>query len=225
MVVCSHREAAVASSGLLDILTADALHHVLSHLPLQPFCLVGGVCTALCHATRDPSRERLCLLSLARIHAHATSACACTCPRHNVTPRPVCRLVPAVLAQLTLDQSEPPHFTPERERLLQRLAEAGNGAACYRLGLAYAYHPRPTEERSLPLEDSAALLRRAMEVGDTAIAADAAYELWLLTRRLPASAKSSEELLAFAASAGHSPARFAAGSSSRCGSSSPAAEK
>ena len=119
----------------------------------------------------------------------------------------------AVLASLTLDHCEPPAFEPRREALLRRLADAGNGAACYRLALAYAYHPRPTEERATPLEDSAALLRRAMSVGETDIKADAAFELWLLTRRQPTSAanpNSSEDLLAFAASAGHSPARFAA---------------
>ena len=115
-----------------------------------------------------------------------------------------------MLAKLPLDETEPPAFRPERERLLVRLAGAGNGAACYRLGIAYAYHPRPTKERPTPLEDSTALLRRCMEVGDKSIAADAAYELWLLTRRIPASAASSEELLSFAAGTGHSPARFAA---------------
>lgn len=115
-----------------------------------------------------------------------------------------------LLATLTLERNEPAEFTPEREQLLRRLADAGNAAACYRLGMAYAYHPRPTEERRAPLEDSAALLRRTMEVGNTVIAADAAYELWLLTRRLPTAAASSEELLNWAAAAGQNPARFAA---------------
>ena len=115
----------------------------------------------------------------------------------------------AVASTLTLDSEEPPAFTPAREALLRRVADAGHAAACYRLGLAYAYHPRPTQERPAPLRDSAAMLNRAIELGSTTIAADAAYELWLLTRRLP-TPTSSDHLLHFAADSGSRPARFAA---------------
>ena len=42
------------------------------------------------------------------------------------------------------------------------------------------------------------------------IRADAAYELWLLTRRMPALADDAEGLLMGAVNEGHVPARFAA---------------
>ena len=180
------------ANRLLD-LPPELVRHVLTQLELEPFFVAGACCKLLHETTHDPR----------------------------------------LLASLPLEPVEPAAFEPQREHLLRRLADAGNGAACYRLGIAYAYHPRPTQERPTPLEDSAAMLRRAMEVGGSAdqggdaggaagagrgagaatsagIDADAAYELWLLTRRLPAAAASSESLLTFAAANGHSPARFAA---------------
>ena len=118
--------------------------------------------------------------------------------------------MPSSLRNLTLEAAEDPQFLPGRQAALLQLADAGHGAACYRLALGCAYHPRSMAEREAPLEDAIRLLRRALVVGDEETRADAAYELWLLTRRMPGLDDSAEALLAKAATDGHSPARFAA---------------
>ena len=47
-----------------------------------------------------------------------------------------------------------------------------------------------------------------MDLGEDSTRADAAFELWLLTRRLPESVDRCESLLRLASAAGHNPARF-----------------
>ena len=58
------------------------------------------------------------------------------------------------------------------------------------------------------LEGGIKLLRRAVDIGSVSVRADAAFELWLLTRRLPDSPGHGEALLKLACSSGHNPARF-----------------
>ena len=71
-----------------------------------------------------------------------------------------------LLVRVVLEETEPPEFEPQRERLLFRCCVAGNAAPAYRLGVAYAYHPRLTAEHASPLDVAASLLRRALELGE-----------------------------------------------------------
>lgn len=118
---------------------------------------------------------------------------------------------PKLLRALELEPVEDPAFHPARQAALARLADAGNPHACYRLAMGWAFHPRSLRERSAPMEDALHLLRRAMEL-DVApsLRADAAYELWLLTRRRTDLSEYSAHLLALATASGNVPARFAA---------------
>jgi hypothetical protein len=115
-----------------------------------------------------------------------------------------------VLLNLQLEPRENPVFHPTRQAFLGRLADAGNAHACYRLAMGCAYHPRSLHDRASPLEEAMRLLRRAISIGEESIRADAAYELWLLTRRLPNLADDPEDLLTLAIATGSIPARFAA---------------
>jgi len=115
---------------------------------------------------------------------------------------------PTVLSQLQLGPVEDPAMPDERRRLLARLAAAGNAAACYRLGLIRVYHPLSEGGPGAGLESGIKLLRRAVDIGSVSVRADAAFELWLLTRRLPDSLGHGEALLKLASSSGHNPARF-----------------
>jgi hypothetical protein len=117
---------------------------------------------------------------------------------------------PVMLAQLPLGDKEDPRFSVfvERQRLLERLAASGNAVACYRLGIAKVYHPILHSSGFKGVEEGTALLRRAMVLGEPEVRADAAFELWLLTRRHPHPIDSSESLLQTAIAEGHNPALF-----------------
>ena len=121
-------------------------------------------------------------------------------------------LQPSLLARLPLGRTEDATFPPERQRLLARLADAGNASACYRLGVMKVYHPAlingATDQGPVWVEEGKSLLSRAIELDDGSVRADAAFELWLLTRRLPGSNERCETLLQIASAAGHNPARF-----------------
>ena len=91
-----------------------------------------------------------------------------------------------------------------RQAFLKRLCDAGNAHACYRLAMAYAYHPQEVQRS---LDSSLRLLERALELGDEEMRADAAYELWLLKRR---TSDDVQLYLTQAVVANHRPARFAA---------------
>ena len=109
-----------------------------------------------------------------------------------------------LLASLDIGTEEARGFSASRQSFLRRLGEAGNGQACYRLAMAFAYHPHESQRS---LEDSISLLERAITVGDDETRADAAYELWLLKRR---SMDDAHRYLVQAVVADHRPARFAA---------------
>ena len=114
----------------------------------------------------------------------------------------------ALIARISLGDTEDESFPPARRKLLTRLANAGNAAACYRLGVALSYHPAASMG---DIELGREQLLRAIELADSSLRADAAFECWLLMRRLPDSHTSpvcSESLLELAASLGHSAARF-----------------
>lgn len=130
----------------------------------------------------------------------ARAANVCTLFREITLTDKIC------LSRVSIGLEEPPEWHPTRQAFLQRLADAGNAHACYRLGLAFAYHP---QEPRHPLADALKLLHRALELGDEETRADTAYELWLLTRRLaqPGSA--------------HSPGAASAGSSSSSSDDAP----
>lgn len=142
----------------------------------------------------------------------------------------LCRL-PVLWTGLPLGTSEDAAFPLERRHLLERLVEAGNPAANYRLGVALSYHPTADVTDN---EHGRMLLRTlaSQQSAPASLRADAAFECWLLTRRLPEPASpssddgrlsailgggglftqgdlfSGESLLDLAASLGHNPARF-----------------
>ena len=68
-----------------------------------------------------------------------------------------------LLAKLDLGMHEPSGWAESRQAFLRRLCDAGNAHACYRLAMAYAYHP---QEAHRSLEDSLQLLERALALGD-----------------------------------------------------------
>lgn len=134
--------------------------------------------------------------------------------------------LPSLWKRVPLGVAEDPAFTPARRHLLHRLAGAGNATACYRLGVALSFHPTASAGDN---DKGCALLRRLARQcdADDSLRADAAFECWLLTRRMPepespsssdndgsgspigiGSLLGSESLLDLAASLGHNPARF-----------------
>lgn len=114
-----------------------------------------------------------------------------------------------MLARLSLGATEEAAFSSERRRLLERLAAAGNAVACYRLGVALSYYPTANQQDN---EQGRVVLRRLAQSADApdSLRADAAFECWLLMRRLPEQAASCDDLLELAVSLGHTGGRLGA---------------
>ena len=123
-----------------------------------------------------------------------------------------------LMQRIQLEPQEDSAFLPARRRLLHSLANAGNATAAYRLGVALSYHPTA---RLCDNQEGHGILRRLARRQDTpsSLRADAAFECWLLTRRLPdpesavcpddcGRAAGGDWLLELAISLGHSAACF-----------------
>lgn len=190
--------------SLVVHLGTDALQCIFEHLDLASFFLTAVTCQALRHISQQ--RTLLARLLLGRTEpavfvparqqllqhlAIAGNAAACY------------RLGVAKVYHPALSTME----THNNQALLTSNSSDGNAAASA-AAAAIGVTTDGGRTKAVRVEEGKALLRRAMELDTGSIRADAAFELWLLTRRQPDASERCESLLSIASREGHNPARF-----------------